>query len=118
MKRGVVWKIWWLAIDALPHYRFVYLQWYISLLPAAGARIDYLSRGGHHECHRLDDRPLAAVLVPLHCLPRSPILPSLVRPSSASGEPDVQLHCIAVQERGYFLSLEDKCRHGNQFKNK
>ena len=64
--RGVIWQIWWPAIDTLPPDIFARLHRRISLLPAGGPGIHCDAGRRSHEPGGLDDGSLVAVAA-LHC---------------------------------------------------
>ena len=64
--RGVIWQIWWPAIDTLPPDIFARLHWRISLFPAGGPGIHCDAGRRAHEPGGLDDGSLVAVAA-LHC---------------------------------------------------
>ena len=64
--RGVIWQIWWPAIDTLPPDIFARLHWRISLFPAASHCIHRAAGCRAHEHGGLDYGSLVAVAA-LHC---------------------------------------------------
>ena len=64
--RGVIWEIWWPAIDTLPPDIFARLHRRISLLPAGGPGVHHPAGCGDPEPCGLDDDSLVAVAA-LHC---------------------------------------------------
>jgi hypothetical protein len=64
--RGVIWQIWWPAIDTLPPDIFARLHWRISLFPAGSHCIHRAAGCRAHEPGGLDYGSLVAVAA-LHC---------------------------------------------------
>ena len=64
--RGVIWQIWWPAIDTLPPDIFARLHWRISLFPAASHCSHCAAGCRAHEPGGLDYGSLVAVAA-LHC---------------------------------------------------